>query len=355
MKGPFRTFYVLNGPFMTYPWRILSEVGPTIPDMTNSKLLQTQSLLLEHSSHGVITAWRLEQLGVPQRTTYRRCQPGGPWTHLLPGIVLLSRTPPTTRQRIEAALLHCDHRGMVTGFEALRLYGLSATLRTRAVHVLVPEDHKFTSANFTIVERTKHFPEPVVLNGVPVAPPSRAVLDGLRRVRDFDLVSATLLEALESGLCDHHELVTELDSGSRRGTALPRSVLRRLTDDVRSVPELDAVALWRSAGLPEPMCNVKVFDQNGRFIAMSDFWDDEVAMAWEVDSWEFHQKGALFAKTVERNNRYTASGIVVVQTLPSKLRSDPQGVIRDLRAARKWASARPRPPVTVTPARKRSA
>ncbi|MEV7550082.1 hypothetical protein AB0N89_10690 [Amycolatopsis sp. NPDC089917] len=355
MKGSFRTFFVLNDPFMTCPGRILSGSGATIPPMTATKLVRAQSLLLEHSSHGVITAWRLEQLGVPQRTTYRRCQPGGPWTHLLPGIVLLSRTPPTTRQRIEAALMHCDRRGMVTGFEALRFYGLAPAPKTRAVHVLVPEDHKFTSANFTIVERTKHFPAPVSLDGVPLAPPHRAVLDGLRRVRDFDLVSATLLEALESGLCTHHDLVAELDSGSRRGTALPRSVLRRLVDDVRSVPELDAVALWRSAGLPDPLCNVKLFDRDGRFIAMADLWDDEVALAWEIDSWEFHQKGELFKKTIERNNRYAASGIVVVQTLPSKLRSDPKAVVSELRAARKWAASRPRPAVTVVPARKRSA
>ncbi len=244
---------------------------------------------------------------------------------------------------------------MVTGFEALRLYGLSAALKSRAVHVLVPEEHKFTNANFTIVERTKHFPDSVILDGVPLAPPHRAVLDGLRRVRDFDLVSATLLEALESGLCTHQDLVAELDSGSRRGTALPRSVLHRLEDDVRSVPELDAVALWRSAGFPEPLCNVKIFDQEGRFVAMADLWDDGVAMAWEIDSWEFHQKGALFTKTIERNNRYAASGIVVVQTLPSKLRSDPKAVIRELRAARKWAASRPRPAVTIALPRKRSA
>jgi len=88
---------------------------------------------------------------------------------------------------------------------------------------------------------------------------------------------------------------------------------------------------------------------------MSDLWDDEVAMAWEVDSWEFHQKGKHYAKTIERNNRYAASGIVVVQTLPSKLRSNPKAVISDLRAARKWAMSRPRPEITVVQSTKRVA
>ncbi|ANN21580.1 hypothetical protein SD37_05850 [Amycolatopsis orientalis] len=295
----------------------------------------------------MITANQLEKLGIPQRTTYRRCQPNGPWTHLLPGIVLLARARPTARQRVEAARLHTDMLGIVTGFEATRRYGLRTVPDDSLVHVLVPHTHRFCDKKFAIVERTRYFPEPVHLDGVPLSPPARAVMDGLRRIRQQDVVSAVLLEALESGLCTYDELAKELLEGSQRGTALPRATLAELQADIRSVPEMDAASLWKRAGLPASVSNVRLFDQQGRFIGMPDRWCDEIAMAWEVDSWQYHQRGRHYAKTLERNNRYAANGIIVVQTLPSRLRTDPKAVIAELRAGVKAAKRRPRPDIRV--------
>jgi len=90
-----------------------------------------------------------------------------------------------------------------------------------------------------------------------------------------------------------------------------------------------------------------VHGADGQFIAVPDAWCDEVALAWEIDSFEWHSDAKGYARTVARNTRYTAAGIVVVQTLPSRLRDDPAGVISDLRAAYTTAAARPRPPVTL--------
>jgi hypothetical protein len=251
--------------------------------------------------------------------------------------------------------MHTDMLGIVTGFEAARRYGLTLPPRDSTVHMLVPSDHKFCSTRFVVVERTKYFPEANVIDGVPLAPPARAVLDGVRRIREVEPVSSILLEALESGLCSHSELTAELDSGSRRGTALPRTILRELAEDIRSVPELTAVTLWKRAGLPYAHHNVKVFDKQNQYVGMPDLWCDEVALAWEIDSWAFHEKRAHYAKTLQRNSRYAGHGIVVVQTLPSRLRREPEAVIAELKAAYSAALARPRPNVTMVPSQRRTA
>ncbi|WP_414939837.1 hypothetical protein [Amycolatopsis sp. cmx-11-51] len=240
-----------------------------------------------------------------------------------------------------------DGLGVVTGFEAARRYGLRQAGPHGTVHVLIPEQRKVRSVKFTIIERTITMPERRVIEGVPLAAPARAVLDGVRRIRVLDPVRAVLIEAVETGLCTVDELSGELESGSRRGTALPRAVLRELAAEVKSVPEAAALAIWKKTGLPPAEQNVKIYDAFGNYIGKPDSWCDELAMAWEIDSYAFHFGRDAYRKTLHRNNRYAAAGIVVVQTLPSRIRDEPDKVIAELRAAAEAAARRPRPAIFV--------
>jgi hypothetical protein len=113
----------------------------------------------------------------------------------------------------------------------------------------------------------------------------------------------------------HRWLQGELEDGSDRGSAIPRSVLRELAVGVRSVAEADA-------------------------------WFDAVGMAWEIDSREFHLGPADYEATVERHSRMTAHGIVVVHGLPQTLRRRGAQVVEELRRTRAHAALRPRPSVT---------
>ncbi|MEV6643334.1 hypothetical protein [Amycolatopsis sp. NPDC051371] len=76
--------------------------------------------LFSASRLGVITVAHLESLGVPQRTSYRRCLPGQPWQRLLPGVVLLRTGEPTRRQQVEGALLYGGDEAVITGLESCR-------------------------------------------------------------------------------------------------------------------------------------------------------------------------------------------------------------------------------------------
>jgi hypothetical protein len=287
----------------------------------------------------------LEDLGASRRSIYRRCLPGGPWRRLLPGIILLSPTDPTDEQRIEAALLRGGRGAMVTGLWAARRYGLRRIPPPDDVHLLVPAGREVISVGFALVERTTRLPKAIVRQGIPCAPIHRAVLDAARRMRDFDAIRAMLAEAVQRGRCSPQVLQRELTHGSQRGSALPRRALVELVGGARSVAEGDAWQLWQRSGLPECDWNAPIHDSSGNYVATPDAWFDDVGLAWEIDSREFHFEAAGYADTLARNARYAAAGVLVLQTLPVRLRTEPDAVAEELHAAYQAASSRPRPTV----------
>ena len=301
--------------------------------------------LRRHSRFDVIKVATLERLGVSPQTAYRRCKPGQPWQRPLPGVVILGNAPPTRRQLVEAALLYVGSEAVVTGVAACRYHGLRTASDEPTVHVLVPHRRKVKSSDHVIVERTIRFPARVVRDGVPLAPLPRAVLDACRRFRAHDPCRALIAEAVQGGRVAPAALEHELTLGSQRGTAVPREVLRDVLAGARSVAEIDGMRVWQSTGLPPLSWNVDLYDEDGQFIARPDGWCGEVGLAWEIDSYEYHFGREGYARTLKRNARYAAAGILVVQTLPNRLRTEPDAVAAELRAAYRAAADRPRPDV----------
>lgn len=293
----------------------------------------------------VVRATELEEIGVPRRTISRRCGPGGPWRSLLPGIVLLTNGEPTNEHLDRAALLHGRQGAVLTGTHALRRHGLERLPDQETVHVLIPASRDIADAGFVHVERTTRLPRPHLRGELPVAPVPRAVIDTARRLTDEDEVQALMAEAVQRRFCTAEMLADEIDQGRTAGTAMPRRALTPLLAGAGSVAEADAWRLWRRSGLPPGRWNVPIYDANGNYIATPDFWCDDSCLAWEIDSYRYHAGLAGHRATVARNARYAAAGIIVLQTLPSRLRAEPDKVIDELRAAFRAAQARPRPKI----------
>lgn len=288
----------------------------------------------------------LQALGVPSNTTYRRCGPHGPWRRLLPGVVVLHNGSTTHRERVSAALVYAGAPAVVSGVEACRRYGLREAQGT-AVQVLVPNGRQLRNSGFVLVERTQRMPDATHYDGVPLAPLRRALIDASRRIPDLDPCRALLAEAVQRGMTTLEELSAELALGSTRGSAIPRAVLAELGSGARSVAELDGVRLWKRAGLPPAVWNGRLYTTEGEYVATPDAWREEAGFAWELDSTTHHGRTDGFARTVARNTRYAAAGVVVLQTLPARIRTEPEAVIAELRAAYAAAAARPRPPVVL--------
>jgi len=334
-----------NGPFARiHP--VLSVRVRMIEGMKRGYWARHPMIVGHQNRPEVVRAKLLEKMGMERRTIYRRCLPGGPWRRLLPGVILLNPTDPTDEQRIQAALLRGGAGAMVTGLWAARRHGLRRIPVPDDVHILIPGEREVSSAGFALVERTIRLPDPVVRQGVLVAPVFRAVLDATRRMRDFDVIQTMLAETVQRNRCTPEELLDELRDGSQRGSALPRRALAALLEGAESVAEGDAWRLWKRAGLPACERNVHIYDEKGEYIAKPDAWCDDVAFAWEIDSREVHSEWDDFADTLARNARYVAAGVVVLQTLPARLRTEPNIVVKELRAAYLTARRRPRPAVS---------
>lgn len=298
------------------------------------------------STRGVIRARTLVQLGVPERTVYTRCRDGRPWRRLLPGIIQLSNGSPTQDQKVIAALLFAGQGAVVTGIEACRRHGMHRLPRSDGeIHILIPHDCHVRSFGFVHIERSRRMPDALIRDGVPIAPVARASIDAARRLRRRGDIAELLSDPVQQRMCTIEALNTELDDCSRRGTAMPRIVLAGVSVGIRSAAELEARRVWASTNLPEPWWNARIYTLDGTFIGIADAWFDEVAMAWEIDSTEWHLSPKDHTRSIAKAGAYAAAGIIHLPNKPSELLTAKSSVRRQLIATYAQAAARPRPAV----------
>jgi hypothetical protein len=296
--------------------------------------------------HGVIKAQGLVQAGVSESTVYARCRAGGPWQLLLPATVLLSNGRPTPDQLVVAGLLYAGPDAVVTGLEAAQRHGIRRGPEPDGrLHLLVPHGRRPASARYVVIERTHRMPRSILRSGVPLAPVPRAVVDGARRLQSAREATELLADAVQRGLCTVSQLCSEVEAAQRRGTAIPRAVLRDVSLGIRSVAERDAKALLRRSELPEPWWNAAVYAESGRLLGIADAWWDDVAVAWEINSVTWHLRPEDYAREQARTALFAAAGVPILPTLPRRLTDDAAAVLHELHSVYRHAAARPRPSV----------
>jgi hypothetical protein len=286
------------------------------------------------------------QAGVAESTVYARCRAGGPWQRLLPATILLSNGQPTPDQLVIAGLLYAGPDAVVTGLEAARRHGIRRGPEPGGrLHLLVPHGRRPAGARHVDIERTHRMPAAVLRRGVPLAPVPRAVVDGARRLASPREITELLADAVQRGHCTVNQLGFEVEAAQRRGTAIPRAVLRDVSIGIRSAAEGDAKAVWRRSRLPEPWWNAAVYTEGGRLLGIADAWWDDVAMAWEINSVTWHLRPEDYAREQARSALFAAAGVPVLPTTPRRLTSDVAAVLQELQGIYRHAASRRRPPV----------
>lgn len=292
---------------------------------------------------GVVRNSELDQLGVPRSTTSWRARSGGPWQRLEPGVLLLASGQPSISNRRHAALLYGGGGSMFTGATACRLYGLRSAPAAGPVHVLVPHRRRRASTPSTLVERTRRLPDHRSVDLLPCAPPARAVVDAVRRMRDLRAVRALISEAVQRRLVTPKDLAAELRACTTRGTALPRKVLKEVVAGVRSVSEAEARDLLRRHGLSEPVWNRDVYARDGTWLGKPDACWVDLGVVLEIDSMEWHLSPADYRATQARQRRFAKAGVTVVPAAPADIRENGRRVVEEVRGA--LAEARGRLPL----------
>jgi hypothetical protein len=301
--------------------------------------------------HRVARAEELVELGISGSSVYRRCTPEGPWQRILPGVVLLGSSPPTSTQIVEAALRYAEPDGLLTGQHALVLHGMRIPPPPphSQVHVLVSDRRSLQGSNKVVVQHTTRMPKAMMRSGFLVVPLERALVDTVRGLGDAEQIRALLGEAVWKHGLAPKLIKAELDAGNGRGSALPRRVLAEVVAGIRTEAEALAATLIAIARLPRPKWNMQLDGPDDGSLGRVNAWWDDVALALDIDVSEYP-----FARTVDRHGELTAAGVVVVHTTPHDLKHSAKAFVRKLKQAYQWAADRDRPPVTANAQHPRS-
>ncbi|MER7106162.1 hypothetical protein [Streptomyces sp. NPDC000229] len=306
--------------------------------MTNTPLSPRPLSHLAADRRRVLSAAQLRAQGVSAAEVGAQCRAGGPWQQFLPGVYLLHPGPPTSEERLHAALLYADRHpqptgAMVTGLAALALYRFAAApplLSLDRIDVLVPRTRRLRSTGCVRVVRAQELPKPVEVTGVPVAPVARALADAVAHIGDAHTVRRLLTEAVRGGHCEPGAVVRELNRS--RLLARPHVVdaVDSLLAEGRALAEDRLYEMVRTHALPEPLWNVDLRLPGGPHLGGVDaYWPDH-AVAVELDTRSPRQDdGTLWTEYTRKREHMERLGITVVHITPRKLRdaSEQQAVV----------------------------
>jgi very-short-patch-repair endonuclease len=290
----------------------------------------------------VISRQQALSCGMTPEQLRHKIRRGGPWQRLLPGVYLAVTGRPTRRQ-YEIAALHCGGgRSVLTGSAALLHHGIRVR-ESRTIIVLVPAGQARPSRSFVRIWPTTRMPEFVMADGaIRLALAARAVTDAARELTSFRDVRAVTADAVQRRRCRLDELTGELAHAPVRHSAWLRRALAEVADGVRSVAEGDLRTLIRTAGLPAPVFNARLYV--GRtLLAVADAWWPDAGVVVEVDSREWHLSPEDWQRTLRRHASLSAHGIIVLHVTPQQIRTEAGRVAADIRAALQSGRARPMP------------
>ncbi|MGW7365701.1 hypothetical protein ACWGI8_20225 [Streptomyces sp. NPDC054841] len=285
----------------------------------------------------VLSAAQLREHGVPAARTAEQCRPGGPWQQLLPGVYLLHPGPPTSEERLHAALLYAGRPGgdeaMVTGLAALALHRFASAPPLPSldrIDVLVPRTRRLRSAGCARLIRTHTLPGPEEVTGLPVAPVARALADAVARLSDPAAVRRLLTEAVRGGHCEPGVVVGELNRARLLSRPHVVDAVESLLAEGRAIAEDRLYDLIRMYGLPEPVWNVDLRLPGGPHFGGVDAYWPEQAVAVELDTRAPRPARAQdqgpdpeWTECGHKREHLERLGITVVHITPKKLRDAP--------------------------------
>jgi hypothetical protein len=293
---------------------------------------------LSRGERSVLTFRQLTEHGVPAAVVAERCRPGGPWQQVLPQVCVLHAGPPSSRERVQAALLYAgrepEGRGragggraaggreaMVTGLAALALHRFPCVPPLAGlpkVDVLVPRHRRLPDVGDVTLHRTRELPEPQNVDGLPCAPVARALADAVAGLDGVDTVRVLFAEALRGGHCEASAVVAELAGAGLLEQPYVRGALDVLRAEGRAAAEQRLYALVRRHRLPEPVWNVALALPGGPPLGAVDAYWPEHAVAVVIDARTGDE--ARRSRSVRRRERLEALGITLLLLTPAELR-----------------------------------
>ncbi len=256
------------------------------------------------------------------------------WQRLARGFVLTAPGEPTRDDWALLGLAAAGPRAAVSGWDAVRTYGLGPPVPPTPRVLIVDRDGRNrvvggvrirpTNRPYTAVRLPVEHP---TLAAEPVVSLPRALADAALEHPTADPVRAMVTAAVQRRLCRPEDLFAELAAGPRARSRTLRIALEDVVAGAHSVAEADAIRWLRRVPVPAFEANAPILDGGGREVAVADLLWRRLRAIVEIDSREFHFGAEEWKATMRRHNRLTALGWAVAHYPPSE--------VRDRRAA--WA------------------
>jgi hypothetical protein len=282
--------------------------------------------LLATAEHqrGLLSARQLRDAGVPRSAV--RWQLGRRWRLPLPGVVALFTGGLDPAQRLVAGQLWAGPGSQLASLTAVRWHGLPDVPDDGVVRLLVGWGEGARREGFAVRRRTTRLDaHPWHRGPLTVCSRARALVDAARELREPHAVRQLLLASTQQRLVREHDLRHELEAGPVRGSAVVRRALADVATGAWSVPEAEVLGeLATSTVLPHVWPNPVLVAADGTVLPSPDFWLDDVALAGQVHSRQYHLRDELWEATVEGDTLLGTYGVPVLAVTPTGFRRDPR-------------------------------
>jgi hypothetical protein len=306
---------------------------------------------LAATQRGLVSVTQAAALGF-DRTRRRRLIDGRRWERVTPRVVRLVGAEPSLAQRCLTAILDAGGGAALSGASAAAWWNIPGN-QLDPIHVARWRDRSATPLR----SDRRHAPcllpdhHVVVLDGVPVQVPARALFDiaGTRRrgvelpwwvARMERMVDNAWSARLVSGTT-MHAMLEDLAQRGRPGIRVMRAVLaKRGVDYVPPASNLEArcIQILDEGGVPPMRRQVNTGDERG-WIGRVDLRDAELPLIVEVQSERFHSSLVDQQLDAERVDRLEAAGFVVVQVTDVEVWHHPRDVLHAVLDGRRRAAA----------------
>ncbi len=259
-----------------------------IPFMRSTTRLG-RALDFARANLGLIPTWVLTDEGLTT-AQIRHLVHDGILERIVRGLFRLAGTR-TPLQDVAATVMR--HRGAHgSHVSALFVHGLDVEPPRRPQFTLVPGSTSGTTLG--MLHRSPLDPADCTRrHGIPVTTVARSIVDAAA-VLSADELAAVVNEAISRKLVQLRHIVEAADrveaAPGRLGSGRLQSVLSTWTDAIRpdSAAEAAAIRRIRVFGLPAPVTQHEVRDEDGSFVARLDLAWPEERVAREYDSLRFH-------------------------------------------------------------------
>lgn len=283
---------------------------------------------------GLVTRRQLGAMGVHPDVVRRRLA-ARVWAARSPTVVSLTTGPSSVEQLRWLAVLNAPGMAALAGRTALAVHGLRGWESSTVSAIVAVGDHAAAVPGIDYHRTRRPFGDwSVARGGLPVLMAAPAALLTASRLPDERSAAGVLAAVVQQRLASADVLGSWLERLPRlRRSKRLAAALDDISGGAQSVAEIDLGAACEATGLEPPVRQTPRLDSAGNRRWTDAEWvlPDGTVVVLEVDG-GLHMDVEHWSRDKQRHRRLSGPGRIVVSCTAYELRTDPRGVMADLRA-----------------------